>query len=47
VNRTLDEHCSGKVNHRLLIWSFLSLEWWLRTFFDSSHHDGQPPGIAR
>jgi asparagine synthase (glutamine-hydrolysing) len=33
VNQVLDEHCSGRVNRRLLIWSFLSLEWWLRTFF--------------
>jgi asparagine synthase (glutamine-hydrolysing) len=28
----LDEHRSGTHNHRLLIWSMLSLEWWLRTF---------------
>jgi asparagine synthase (glutamine-hydrolysing) len=28
----LEEHCSGKQNHRLLIWSLLSLEWWLKTF---------------
>jgi asparagine synthase (glutamine-hydrolysing) len=32
VARVLDEHTSGKVNHRLLIWSFLSFEWWCRTF---------------
>lgn len=32
VSKVLDEHCSGRVNRRLLIWSFLSLEWWLRTF---------------
>ena len=23
----------GKVNRRLLIWSFLSLEWWLANYF--------------
>ena len=28
----LDEHCSGRVNHRLFIWSLLSFEWWLRKF---------------
>jgi len=28
VNRSLDEHSSGQINHRLLIWSLLSLEWW-------------------
>jgi len=32
VKRTLDEHTAGKVNHRLLIWSLVSLEWWLRNF---------------
>lgn len=32
VTKTLDEHTSGHVNHRLLIWSLLSFEWWLRIF---------------
>ena len=32
VSAVLDEHEAGKVNHRLLIWSLLSFEWWLRTF---------------
>ena len=32
VTQILDEHCSGKVNRRLLIWSLLSFEWWLRKF---------------
>ena len=32
VGRTLDEHCSGQVNHRLLIWSLLSFETWCRRF---------------
>jgi asparagine synthase (glutamine-hydrolysing) len=32
VARVLDEHSSGKVNHRLLIWSLLCFEWWLRRF---------------
>jgi asparagine synthase (glutamine-hydrolysing) len=32
VGEILDQHCSGKANRRLLIWSFLSLEWWLRQF---------------
>ena len=32
VAGVLDEHCSGRVNRRLLIWSFLSFEWWLRKF---------------
>jgi asparagine synthase (glutamine-hydrolysing) len=32
VTQSLDEHSSGQINHRLLIWSLLSFEWWLRTF---------------
>ena len=31
----LDEHMSGQVNHRLLIWSLLCFEWWLRRFRDN------------
>jgi asparagine synthase (glutamine-hydrolysing) len=30
VREILDQHCSGTVNRRLLIWSLLSLEWWVR-----------------
>jgi asparagine synthase (glutamine-hydrolysing) len=32
VERLLDEHTGGHVNHRLFIWSLLSFEMWLRTF---------------
>lgn len=32
IRRTVDEHMSGKANHRLLIWSFLSFEQWCQTF---------------
>lgn len=32
VGDVLDQHCSGKANRRLLIWSFLSLEWWMRIY---------------
>lgn len=31
IRRTLDEHVGGR-NRRLRIWSFLSLEWWMRNF---------------
>ncbi|MHC5028427.1 MAG: asparagine synthase (glutamine-hydrolyzing) [Planctomycetota bacterium] len=34
VTETLDEHTSGKANHRLLIWSLLSFEWWLKEFVE-------------
>jgi asparagine synthase (glutamine-hydrolysing) len=32
ISRVLEEHTSGKINHRLLIWSLLSFEWWCRVF---------------
>lgn len=32
VREKIEQHCSGAVNNRLLIWSFLSFEWWLRKF---------------
>lgn len=32
VSEILAEHSSGQTNHRLLIWSMLSLEWWLRRY---------------
>jgi asparagine synthase (glutamine-hydrolysing) len=38
VERMLAQHASGRSNHRLLIWSLLSFEWWNRLFID-----GEPP----
>ncbi|HZT93714.1 MAG TPA: asparagine synthase (glutamine-hydrolyzing), partial [Gaiellaceae bacterium] len=35
VGRILDEHTSGRVNRRLLIWSLLSFEWWCRSFLEA------------
>jgi asparagine synthase (glutamine-hydrolysing) len=34
VRRVLNDHLEGRVNHRLLIWSLLSFEWWNRLFLD-------------
>ena len=34
VRSTLGEHFEGRRNHRLLIWSLLSLEWLQRHFID-------------
>lgn len=34
IHNIIDEHSTGKVNHRLLIWSLLSFEWWNRIFID-------------
>jgi asparagine synthase (glutamine-hydrolysing) len=36
IRRVLGEHIEGRVNHRLLIWSLLSFEWWNRLFLDDS-----------
>jgi asparagine synthase (glutamine-hydrolysing) len=34
VNQKLEEHFEGKRNHRLLIWSLLSIEWLQRHYID-------------
>jgi asparagine synthase (glutamine-hydrolysing) len=34
VRRVLDDHSSARRNHRLLIWSLMSFEWWNRLFVD-------------
>lgn len=36
VHTLIDEHVEGRVNHRLLIWSLLNFEWWLRQFRDGN-----------
>jgi len=38
IRRILTEHLEGRVNHRLLIWSLLSFEWWNRIFMDGESH---------
>jgi asparagine synthase (glutamine-hydrolysing) len=47
VERTLDEHCSGRVNHRLLIWSLLSFEWWCRIFLGGAVPDSVQDSAQR
>ncbi|MCK5308234.1 MAG: asparagine synthetase B, partial [Zetaproteobacteria bacterium] len=32
VSELVNEHLNGEKNRRLLIWSLLSFEWWLKTF---------------
>lgn len=34
VEKILQEHTRGEVNHRLLIWSLINFETWLRTFLE-------------
>ncbi len=36
VSRILDEHTQGHQNHRLLVWSLLSFEWWCRLFLEGA-----------
>ena len=32
VKKLVTEHIEGKQNRRLLIWSLLSFEWWMRKY---------------
>jgi asparagine synthase (glutamine-hydrolysing) len=34
IKKIVDEHINHRVNHRLLIWSFMSFEWWCRLFLN-------------
>jgi asparagine synthase (glutamine-hydrolysing) len=34
VQSLLDGHLEGKQNRRLLIWSLLNFEWWLKKFIE-------------
>lgn len=43
VAGVLDEHCSGRANRRLLIWSLLSFEWWCRAFLRGETPDRPLP----
>jgi len=35
IKQIINEHASGKINHRLLIWSFMNFEWWIRIFLNN------------
>lgn len=32
VQELVNDHMEGKINRRLLVWSLINFEWWLRTF---------------
>ena len=34
IKKIVDEHINERINHRLLIWSFLNFEWWCRIFLN-------------
>ena len=35
VEHIIREHTEKQINHRLLLWSFLSFEWWCRIFLNN------------
>lgn len=35
VEKIINEHMNDRVNHRLLIWSFMNFEWWCRLFLNN------------
>lgn len=38
VAKILDEHIEKRINHRLLIWSFMCFEWWCKIFLHNEKH---------
>lgn len=34
IDKILSEHLEQKINHRLLIWSFINFEWWCKQFLN-------------
>ncbi|SEF41411.1 asparagine synthase (glutamine-hydrolyzing) [Algoriphagus boritolerans] len=41
IKKIVDEHINDRINHRLLIWSFMNFEWWCRIFLNNEKLDGQ------
>lgn len=39
IRRVIDEHCNQRINHRLLIWSLMNVEWWCRIFLRGERSD--------
>ena len=35
MSKIIDEHMNQKINHRLLIWSFMNFEWWCKIFLNN------------
>ncbi len=35
IQKIVDEHVNKRINHRLLIWSFMNFEWWCRIFLNN------------
>lgn len=41
IEQIVDEHINKKINHRLLIWSFMNFEWWCRLFLNNKKYEFQ------
>ena len=39
IETIIDEHLNQKKNHRLLIWSLLCFEWWVKIFLLNEQFD--------
>lgn len=39
VEKIINEHIDQRINHRLLIWSFMNFEWWCRLFLNNEKFD--------
>lgn len=39
MHQIVNEHVNEKINHRLLIWSFMNFEWWCRIFLNGETID--------
>ena len=37
IRKIVNEHINNGINHRLLIWSFMSFEWWCRIFLNGEN----------
>tara|TARA_X000000368_G_scaffold1664_1_gene1293 strand:+ start:2757 stop:4652 length:1896 start_codon:yes stop_codon:yes gene_type:complete len=37
IKKIVNEHINKKINHRLLIWSFMNFEWWCRIFIHKTN----------
>jgi asparagine synthase (glutamine-hydrolysing) len=47
IRRILAEHVAAERNHRLLIWSLISFEWWNRLFMDTPSTSFDDAGTAK
>lgn len=47
VKKTIDEHANKNINHRLLIWSLISFEWWCRIFMGGYKVEVTPKNLEK